>query len=165
MTKQVLWTVLVFAVALGSGVVIGMNLPRATAHGPRDRSWLEEELKLTPEQREKMKAIWSEMLPGRRQGGERRWQAIKERDEAIAALVPPEKKAEYGKITARFEQQMAEMGKEREKAFQKAVEQTKAMLDPKQRKKYDELLKKGAFGPPRRGPETGTTAPTRPVGP
>ena len=57
------------------------------------------------------------------------------------------------------EQQMAEMGREREKAMQKAVEQTKAILSPEQRTKYEELLKKGPFGPRRPGTNPSATRP------
>lgn len=173
MSKQILWTMLVFVVALSSGVLIGRNLPRqGQSPHPQERSWLADELKLTPEQRERMKTIWSEMLPsgqggpGRSggQGGpgrhsDPRRQLFKERDEAIAALIPPDKKAEYESVLTRFEQQMAEMGREREKGLQKAVEQTKAILNPDQRTKYEELLKKGAFGPRRPGTNPSATQP------
>lgn len=163
MSKQLLWTVLVFVVALGSGIVIGVNLPRREAPARGERSWLADELKLSPEQREKIKAIWQEMVPGGPGGpgrrGDGRRQLFRERDEAIAALVPPERKADYEKVTARFDQQMAELGRERERAFQKAVEQTKAVLNPEQRAKYEELLKKGAFGPRRPGTNPSATQP------
>jgi Spy/CpxP family protein refolding chaperone len=165
MSRQLLLTVLVFVVALGSGVVIGLNLPR---HGesprPRGRSWLADELKLTPEQRAKMETLWSELLPGGsgREGGERRpgdarRRLYRERDEAIAALIPAERKAEYENVLAHVEQQMADMRREQEKAFQKAVEGTKAILNPDQRSRYEELLKKGSFGPHRPGTNPAAT--------
>ena len=111
MSKQLLWTVLVFVVALGSGIVIGMHLPSREAPHHREGSWLVEELKLNPEQQEKMKSIWQELLPGRPGGsgrrGDGRGQLFKERDDAIAALIPPERKAEYDRIlgtcTSRWE--------------------------------------------------------------
>src|SRR5450756_1362614 len=116
MSRQLILTVLVFVVALGSGMVIGMNFPSqgASPH-QQERSWLADQLKLTSEQREKMKSIWSEMLPeGQGRSGERggsgrrndsRRQLIRERNEGIAALIPPERKADYEKVLARFEQQ------------------------------------------------------------
>lgn len=165
MSRQILWTVLVFVVALGSGIVIGRNMAqRGVVERPaKEGSWLEQELKLTPEQREKMKAIWQEMVPGGGRGGpgagrhDGRRQLFKERDDAIAALVPAERKADYDAVLAKFEQQMQELGKERERAFAKAVEQTKAILNAEQRAKYEEILKKGPFGGGRRPGTNPTT--------
>lgn len=171
MSRQLALTVLVFVVALGSGVVIGMNLPH---HGdsprPQERSWLADELKLTSEQRERMRAIWSAMLPeGQGRSGEHggtgrhseaRRQLIRDRDEGIASLIPSDKKTEYESVLARFEQREEELSREREKAFQKVVEQTKLILNPEQRLKYEELLKKGALGPHRPGTNPSATQPT-----
>jgi Spy/CpxP family protein refolding chaperone len=167
-SRQLLLTVLVFVVALGSGTVIGWNVPRhSNSPRPQERSWLADELKLTPEQRERMKSIWSAMLPeGQGRQGERgpgrhdaRRQLIRERDEGIAALIPVEKKADYEKVLARFEQQEEELSREREKALAKAVEQTKLILNPEQRVKYEELLKKGSFGSHRPGTNPSSTQP------
>jgi len=168
-SRQLLLTVLVFVVALGSGTVIGWSLPRHNnSPRPQERSWLADELKLTLEQREKMKSIWSAMLPeGQGRQGERggqgrhdaRRQLIKERDEGIAALIPVENKAAYEKVLARFEQQEEELSREREKALAKAVEQTKLILNPEQRVKYEELLKKGSFGSRRPGTNPSSTQP------
>lgn len=167
MTRQLLLTVLVFVVAMGSGMVIGVNLPRhgESAH-PRGRSWLADELKLTPQQREKMKTIWEQMLPGgsdreswQRRQSETRRRLYKERDEAIAALVPAEKKGEYEKVLARLDQQMTDMRREQEKAYQKTVEETKAILNPEQRAKYEELLKKAPLGLHRPGTNPSATQP------
>ncbi len=169
MSRQLLLTVLVFVVALGSGLVIGMNLQRGgDSPRPRGRSWLADELKLTSQQREQMKTIWEAMVPGgsgresweRRQSDTRR-RLYKERDEAVAALVPAEKKADYEKVLARVEQQMADMRREQEKAYQKAVEETKAILNPEQRAKYEELLKRGPLGPHRPGTNPSATQPAK----
>lgn len=170
MSRQLFLTALMFIIALGSGMVIGMNLPQhSSSPRPQERSWLADELKLTSEQREKMRAIWSAMLPegqgrsGERGGtgrhGEARRQLIKDRDEGIAALIPADKKAEYESVLARFEQREEELSHEREKAFQKVVEQTKQILSPEQRVKYEELLKKGALGPRRPGTNPSATQP------
>lgn len=151
MTKQILLTVFLFVVALTSGVFIGMNVSR---HGDRPRegrSRLTEELKLTTEQQVQMRAIWQEVAPGpgRQQSADKRRQLSKERDDAVTALFTPDQKVAYDKVVERYNQQMAEMNHEREAAFQKAVEKTKAILTPQQRVKYDEILAREPFGPPR----------------
>lgn len=158
MTKQVLLTVFVFVVALVSGVFIGRNMERPHPRdGGGDRSWLADELKLSPDQREKMRTIWQEMLWGSGpHHGDVRRQAAKERDDAIAALITPAQKPEYDKINDKFGKQMADMSRERDEAIKRAVEQTKAILDEKQKAKYEELLAKGMLGP--RGPHPSSSS-------
>lgn len=163
-SKVIQVLVIVFIVALGSGIVIGKKFPMATKPDSHERSRLSDELKLNDDQREKMRNIWQEVVRGgSRQGGfDRRRQLAKERDEAIAAIMTKEQKPAYDAVLATYSQQVAELSKEREATFQKAVEQTKAILDPGQRAKYEELLAKGTFGPGRRpgtGPSTQATRP------
>ena len=145
-----------FVVALGTGVLVGMGWAHQVSPHDRTWSWLTEELKLTPEQSEKIKVIWSDMLqgPGSRPGGDARRAAQKERDEAIVAMLTPEQKSTYDKIVDKYSQQVAEINKARDLAFQAAVEKTKAVLDDSQRAKYEDLLKKGFHGSPRRGAST-----------
>ncbi len=172
-SKQILLTVFLFVVALGSGVIVGWNIPRAAPPGGRDRSGLATELKLTPEQQKKMGEIWQDVV---RRGGSRqqhwdaRRQASKDRDDAIVALFTPEQKTAYDRIMQKYNQQMADMNRESEASFQKAVEQTKAILNPEQRKKYEEIMARG-FGPgggrgrpgsrPSSGPAAAATRPAQ----
>jgi hypothetical protein len=130
-------------------------------------SILSTELQLTQEQRDKMREIWSDSGL-HRDGFDRRRQMQKERDDAVVALLTPEQRKSYDQVQERFTQQMAEMAKEREAMFQKAVERTKAILNDKQRAKYVELLKNGSLGPPgrgRRGPASTTAPATTPTKP
>lgn len=158
MTKQILLTVFLFVVALTSGVFIGMNVARHGERPPEGRSRLTEELKLTPDQQIQMRAIWQELAPGPgRQHNDKRRQLSKERDDAVAALFTPDQKTAYDKVLEHYNQQMAEMNHERDLAFQKAVERTKAILTPEQRTKYEEILAKEPFGRGRGGATTGPT--------
>jgi hypothetical protein len=162
--KQLLLVIGLFIVAMGSGILVGMNIHRPQGEGPHERSWLADELQLSPQQRDQMRAIWSEVLrgpgggpnagPGGRHGDSRR-QLYVQRDEAIAALISPEQKPAYDKVIERFNTQMAQMDHERDAAFQKAVEKTKAILAPAQREKYEQILARGPMGPPWRRSSTG----------
>ncbi len=149
-----------FAIALGTGVVVGMSIARAPKPTDRD-SWLAQELNLTLAQTDKMRAIWSDMLQGSAQRpSDRRREFQKERDDAVVALLTPAQKPAYDAIVEHYNQEMADLNREREAAFNAAVEQTKAILNDTQRAKYDELLKKGFRGAARnRGATTrsGTT--------
>lgn len=170
MPRQAFWMIAIFVIALGAGLLAGYSfLPSRPPHevppSPEgERSWLKTELNLTDEQADKIKAIWSELLRngGPRHGDARR-QTQKERDDAIVALLTPEQKKEYDKIAAKYNDRMNEANRQREAAFQQAIEKTKALLNETQREKYDSLMKKGfrggppwgrpGGGPPGRGPD------------
>ena len=147
MTKQAWLVVFVFVVALGSGMLLGMGVARTT-HGEGRSSWIESELKLTPQQREQMRTIWQGMLRTTDQHGwEKRRELQKQRDESIVALLTPEQKAAYDKLQQKYTDDVAALSAQREAAFKAAVEKTRAILSPSQRTKYDDLLAKGFHGP------------------
>lgn len=165
MSKQIILTIVLFVVALGSGIVVGVNLKHGGGgdRGAQERSLLADELNLTSAQRDQMREIWSAMTRGSGPGGASRHDSMrqmqKERDDQVVALLTPEQKASYDKIQEHFSQQVADMNHEREVAFQKAVEKTKTILDEKQRAKYEEILKRG----PRSGGSWERRGTTRPA--
>lgn len=150
---------LAFVLTLGAGVVVGVAAGRhnppseqqtpATTHPAEGRSGgLPEALGLNTEQREKLKAIWTEATqgPSRKANSAKRSQLMKERDEALYNLLTDEQKQQYQKELADYSAKLAELDKEREKAFQEAVDHTKLMLDDKQREKYEQFLKDHQHG-------------------
>ena len=153
MTKFVV--IIGFLVAFAAGVMVGsidwrkgddVNGAVATT-APTTRhsrgGLLQSELGLTSEQRQAMDKIWSEMAGrGRGEQEEKRRQFRRERDEAIAALIPDDDKAKLEQIGAEYTEKLAALDRESRAAFASAVEQTKALLTPEQRVKYDELLKR-----------------------
>lgn len=88
-----------------------------------------------------MKEIW---YGATRDGPKQHFEALRglqrEHDQAVIALFTPEQKAAYDKLVEDYAQKVRAVERDRERAFQVAVEQTKAMLDETQRKKYDELM-------------------------
>ena len=142
----------IFTVALGTGIVVGMGMTRAPA-GPKPapRSWLVDKLQLSPEQSEKIKAVWSDNLHDSwKRHSDSIKQLRKDRDDALMALLSPEQKASYDKIVTHYNDQVTELNREQEAQFQAAASKTKDLLDDHQRQIYDELLKKGfraPFGP------------------
>jgi Spy/CpxP family protein refolding chaperone len=132
---------------------------------PRDhRSWLTAELNLTPEQQDRMRAIWSQVMEGSMQQEWEQRKAISDkRDKAILALLTPEQRPDYEQILQECRDDLENLAQQRRLAFEQAVEGTKQILTPDQAKQYEELLKKqrerGFGGPPGSGP------PPRPDGP
>ena len=75
----------------------------------------------------------------------------KERDEALVALLSDEQRVRFAKISQDYANRFNELTKRRDRTFEEAVEKTKQMLDPRQRTKYEEILKAHV----RRGPPAG----------
>jgi Spy/CpxP family protein refolding chaperone len=145
MTKVKIIVVVGFLVAFAAGLVLGFESRERTAQ-PAARQehrggWLTAELKLTPEQQEKMKTIWSEM-PGRggREREDRFRQLRQQRDEAIKALIRPEDKPRYDQILKDFTDKTNALNRELHDSFQAAIDATKPILNPEQRAKYEQLL-------------------------
>jgi hypothetical protein len=134
-----------FLIALGTGIVVGMGVSRAPKNHDRG-SWLAEELNLTPDQSEKIKAIWSDISRPGQSNFDRRRQFQRERDEAVQAMLDEKQKATYAAIVDKYNLQLAELNHEREQAFQAAVESTKDILTESQRTKYEEILRRGFRG-------------------
>ncbi len=178
-----------FLVAFAAGWTVGREMRRgpALAHGPADpmnptapmrstsgpatrgsrspAGWFASQLNLTPEQQKKMDAIWSEVARGGRQEMDTRRDALrKQRDDAILALVGPDNKPAYDKIFKDYQDQQRATEREMRGRFEKAVEETKALLEPEQREKYEKLLARHR-PPDRDGRGRGPGGPDGPRGP
>jgi Spy/CpxP family protein refolding chaperone len=149
MAKLIL--ILGFVTAFGAGLVVGVNLHgreavAAPSTQPSGRvGFLETELKLTADQKEQMRKIWSDTARrGGRDHEDRRRQYRKERDDAVAALIRPEDKEKYDAAIKAYADRNAALEKEFEQRIEASVEKTKQILTPEQRVKYEEILKKQA---------------------
>jgi len=150
MSKTTRWIVLgCFLAAFVAGVAAGVAL-FPPPPPPPPGSWLTHELDLTPEQRTRMRQIWSGVMRGPRHS--ERQAMEKEKDEAVRALLTDEQKARYEEVAKGFAARLAAQADERKKAFEDAVESTKKILSEKQRAKYEEILKQRGGGWGRRGP-------------
>jgi Spy/CpxP family protein refolding chaperone len=148
-----------FCIAFAAGMVVGVNRrtihPSAASstHTPPTTSgmrgpggYLAKELNLTPDQQEQLRQIWSDVA--RRARGEReelRRQYRKQREEAIAAIIPADQKKQYQQIQDEFTQKMEELDRQWRASFEDAVAKTKPILTPEQRAKYEEMLKRNQW--------------------
>jgi Spy/CpxP family protein refolding chaperone len=78
----------------------------------------------------------------RHQQDQRRAQFRKEREDAIAALIPAADRGKYDEVQRVHAQHMADLEKELRASWQKGVEETRKILTPEQRVKYEEFLKR-----------------------
>jgi len=127
---------LVFASGVGVGVV-----GRRAFHQPQFQSVLVEELDLTPDQRHKIQQIWSKVAESHtpvpmseiEKADAERWQAIDQ-------LLMPQQRTQYARIQQRFEARMQELDQGNRDREAQAQEQTRQLLTPAQREKYERIL-------------------------
>jgi Spy/CpxP family protein refolding chaperone len=146
--------VILTVLAIGAGVVAGMvvsRLPAAATGAPNGgaaspastapQSALAEELHLSSRQSEQMRQIWEGVRDKVRSSYENAERLQRQRDEGIQALLTPEQKAKFEKLTQDYSDRFTALRRDRDAAFAQAVEQTRKLLADDQRQKYDELLK------------------------
>jgi Spy/CpxP family protein refolding chaperone len=139
MSKNKIILLVSYLVIFAAGAASGLLIPKPE-YRPHGRSWLEQELNLTPAQREQMRKIWSQHIVTDEM--DNRKALAMERDEAVRELLNAEQLPKYEQILKEHDRKMAELSQERTEAFQKAVEQTRKILTPEQAKKYEELMKR-----------------------
>jgi hypothetical protein len=114
---------------------------RPTTRQSRPPSWIVSQLKLDEDQQEKMNKIWSNVArDGREESERRRDQLRRERDEAILALVGPANKEKYEAVYKKYHEDQKQVERDVRARFEKAVEETIAILNPEQQKKYKDML-------------------------
>jgi len=140
------------ALVLGAGVMVGRVTDRLAPPPPREhsRSWMDDQLKLTPDQRAAMDAIWTDTRQQVEKAFEHRRDMDKQREQAILGLLSPDQKAAYEKINADFHAQRDDLFKQRNELVQEANDKSRALLDPDQQKEWDLLTTemKERHGPP-----------------
>jgi hypothetical protein len=108
---------------------------------------------------EEIRKQLSEQMTGlERERQEARQRAVEQSNEAIAALISPENRARYEEIQDHLNEQVAALDRERQEwqeSWQRAVDQTKSILNPQQREKYETILKSQPLGPFQGGPRGG----------
>ena len=127
--------------------------------------YLTAELGLSPDQRNHLDKIWSAVAKANDQD-ERRRGYRRERDEAIADLVPPERLGDYDRVIEQYQDRIEALERKSREAYATAVGQTKQILTAEQRTRYEALLKRHNWGPGDRdrhgkGGETRATSPGR----
>jgi Spy/CpxP family protein refolding chaperone len=127
---------LVFA----SGVAVGV-VGRRALRPIKFHSVLVEELDLTPAQRYQLQLIWGEVAKSRTHVPMEELDKVDtERWQAIDQLLTPEQRAQYVQIQERFEARMQELEQGNRERVAAAEDQTRQVLTPAQREKYERLL-------------------------
>jgi uncharacterized membrane protein len=144
MVKARFLVIVMFVLALASGVVAGILATRLPAAGAADkvvRTPLAEELRLSDEQTEHMRQIWEGVRGQVDECFVRAQEVQKHRDEALLALLSDEQKVKFVTVQQECNQKMTLLKSERDAAFGQAVRRTEQILSEPQKQRYQEILK------------------------
>ncbi len=130
-----------FILSMGAGVVVGMALVRNVPGAHAESHGWDADLGLTPQQAEQVKAIWSAVRQSDGSRNDNRRALGHERDEAIAQLIPAERKADYDRILQTHATKVAEANKEHDRLMQEGEQKMKAVLTEAQWKKFESIKK------------------------
>ena len=152
-----------FGLVLAAGFALGAVI---TARKPPDepRSWLADELHLNARQKEQLHDIWSETMGQLHTAHNRkRRELLEARERAVLDMLSPDQQERYRLIQEEYESRRADLGAERQQAFDQAVARTKEILTPEQRAAYEKILarmreggRRGRRGGPSHGERPGT---------
>jgi Spy/CpxP family protein refolding chaperone len=134
---------LAFVMTLAAGMAGGMFLSRSRANVASSvsaRSPLDD-LQLSADQTQQMRKIW-ESVRDSVQTCQMRGQSLRQqRDKAMEALLTDEQKAKFEKVDQDYNAQILALNSQRQTAFQNGVSQTNAILNERQRKTYERILR------------------------
>jgi hypothetical protein len=101
---------------------------------------LADELGLSTEQSDRMRAIWQSVREQVDDCFVRAQAVQKQRDRAIFDILTDEQKAKFAAAQKEYDNDVAALKSRRESAFNEAVQRTKAILTDAQKQRYDEIL-------------------------
>jgi hypothetical protein len=138
--KLFMFALAAICLVFASGVAVGV-VGRRAFQPNRFQSVLVEELDLTPDQRHKIQRIWSEVAENHtpvpmaeiEKADAERWRAIEE-------LLTPQQRTQFARIQQQFEDRMQGLDSGNRSRVAAAEEQTRQLLSPAQREKYERLL-------------------------
>ena len=138
---KIILTIL-FALTLSSGLVAGMLVSRlpSGAKTAATRTPLGEALKLSDDQNEKMRKIWEGVRNKVDDCFKSAQEVERHRDQSLVALLTEDQKPKFAKIQQECAASLASLKADRDAMFEQAVAQTKQILDPQQKQRYEEIL-------------------------
>ena len=138
--KLFVFALAAICLAFVSGVAVGV-VGRRAFKPIKFHSVLVEELDLTPDQRYKLQQIWGDVAKSRTPVPMEELERVDaERWQAIDQLLTPEQRTQVVRIQERFEARMRELEPGNRARVAAAEEQTRQVLTPAQRDKYEKLL-------------------------
>jgi Spy/CpxP family protein refolding chaperone len=138
--KLFVFALAAIGLAFASGVGVGV-VGRRAFQPNKYPSVLAEELDLTPDQRREIQKAWSAVADNHTPVPmEEIEKADAERWQAIDQLLTPEQRAQFAQIQQRLDARMQGLDQGNRARAARAEEQTRQLLTPAQRDKYERLL-------------------------
>ena len=133
--------------ALGAGVFAGMavsRLPVSSAPAinvSADKASIADELQLTDDQRDQMRAIWEGVRSNVHSTLDRAQEIQRDRDAAVVKMLTDSQKAQYAALTREAAEKFAALSSQRDQAFHDGVDKTRKILNDAQRETYDRIIR------------------------
>lgn len=141
-TKTTLIVVLMFVVALAAGAVAGKLASRQQqATRTSAGSSLTDDLKLTPEQRDRMRQIWESVRDTADSCRKDAEAAQNEQLEQLKAMLNEDQRRRYAELTSATSIKIQVLDEKRKAAVRQAIDQTEKLLSEEQRKAYRQIIK------------------------
>ena len=138
--KLLVFAVAVICLVFVSGVAVGV-VGRRAFKPIQFHSVLVEELGLTPDQRYRLQLIWGEVAKNRTRVPVEELEKVDvERWQAIDEMLTPDQRTQLARIQDVFEKRMRNLEHGNRERLAAAEEQTRSVLTPAQREKYERLL-------------------------
>jgi hypothetical protein len=145
--KASLVLVAVATLALGAGLAVGTLSKRVigqpvveVSSGGGGADELSQELGLSADQRGQMQQIWEGVRNEAHDCQQKAQELQRQRDDAVFAMLSDEQKAKYTQLNTECVGKIGLLNSQREAAFDKAVVQTKSILNDSQKKVYEQLI-------------------------
>src|SRR5262249_55830012 len=132
-----------------------------------EQNSLADELGLSQTQCDQMRQIWEQVQTKVKRAGQDALDLQKQRDDSILALLNDEQRLRFQQVSRDYADRFKKLVSDRDSPVADEVEQTKKLLDSRQREKYEQILQarigpSGIAGQSRTGQEVPLPAPAPP---
>jgi len=152
MSKTKILLLVAFVAVFVAGITLGLFAGHRQPPRPGP-PWLAAELELTQDQVEKMKEIWSKVVPSPHRPSDRggRSAPASERDNAVREILTADQLDRFERINAEYEAKREQRQKELMAPFDEAMERTQQILTEEQLKRFENLQERMRDREHRRG--------------
>ena len=135
--------ILLFVLALAAGVTAGLLASRYAARSdtPVISNTPLSELGLSIEQAQKIRTLWEKVKEDSDQSYVQANRLQQEQQRELLNLLTDEQKAKYSKINLDYQEKITKLKADRDLALKNAFDETRRLLSPGQRDRYDAILK------------------------
>jgi hypothetical protein len=141
--------IFLFVLALVAGISAGLLASKYAAHPVAASSTAPtslSELDLSADQQQRIRTLWERVKDDSDHSYLQASHLQQQQQQDLINLLTDDQKKQYGAINLKYQNQITKLKADRDLAVKNAFEETRRLLSPVQRDRYDEILK-SRFGP------------------